>query len=149
MKKFLLFLTMFLVGCTSVNIPNYIPDKYPYKKTIYGDYAKVFKATEQTLNEFGWMITGRADPSVFERSTSEGSRPTQQTLLFTKVRETSLVVGSRYARLNAYVRSSDDKTCEVEIRYVTISSTSVKNFYNYRKDHLIERMFKRIEELTK
>ena len=149
MKKFILFLAIFLVGCTSVNIPNYIPDKYPYKKTIYGDYGKVLKATEQALDEFGWAITSRADPSVFERSASDDQHLTKQTLIFTKVRETSLVVGSRYARLNAYVRSTDDKSCEVEIRYVTISSTSVKNFYNYRKDHLIERMFKRIEELTK
>ncbi len=149
MKRLSLLLTIFLVGCTSVNIPNYIPDKYPYKKTLYGDYGKVVRATEKTLGEFGWTITSRNDPSIFERTNAEDQHRNNQILIFTKVRATSLVVGTRYARLNAYVRSADDKTCEVELRYVTISSTSVKNFYNYRKDHLIERMFKRIEGLSK
>src|SRR5262245_32039360 len=133
MKRFILLIGVFLVGCASVNIPNYIPDKYPYKRTYYADYAKVLKATEQTLDEYGWDVTGQADPSVFERTSEDQANPSKQTLIFTKIRSTSLVVGSRYARLNAYVRSPDDKTCEVEIRYVTVSSMSVKNFYNYRK----------------
>ena len=146
MKCWFLSLLLFFVGCSSVNIPNYIADKYPYKKTFYGEYSEILKATEQALKEFGWDITGRADPNVFER-VSSGDKIRQQTLLFTRIRETSLVVGSRYARLNAYIRSGDDHNCEVEIRYVTVSSTTVKNFYNYRKDHLIEKIFKRIEDL--
>lgn len=146
MKYWVLGLLFCLVGCSSVNIPNYIPDKHPYKKTFYGEYSEVLKAAEQTLKEYGWEITGRADPNVFER-TASGDKIGEQTLLFTRIRETSLVVGSRYARLNAYIRSGDDHSCEVEIRYVTVSSTTVKNFYNYRKDNLIEKMFNRIEEL--
>jgi len=147
MKRLVLSLVVFFLGCSSVNIPNYIPDKYPYKKTFYGDYAQILGATEQTLKEYGWEVTSRADPNVFERSSS-ADKIGHQTLLFTRVRETSLVVGSRYARLNAYVREGDDHSCEVEFRYVTVSSATVKNFYNYRKDHLIEKMFKRIEDLT-
>ena len=149
MKKLFILAIIFLVGCTSVSIPNYIPDSHPYKKTFYGDFGKVLTATEETIKAYGWNITGRADPSVFERNNGDDSHLTKQVLLFTKIRETSLVVGSRYARLNAYVRSAGDNTCEVEFRYVTVSSTSVKNFYNYRKDHMIDRMFKRIENLTK
>ena len=149
MKKTAILVLFFLMGCASTNIPSYIQDKYPYKRTFYADFDKVYKATAQTLLKYGWTVTGTSDPSVFERSSSTDDSQNKQILIFTDIRQTSLFFGTRYARINAYIRTQSDHSTEVEIRYLTISSMSFKNFYNYRKDKLIERMFKHIEALSK
>ena len=146
MKKILSsFLLLTLVGCASIHIPNYIQDKNPYKRTFYAQYNEVRETTVQALKKFGWTIEKETEPSLFERQRGSGGDE-RQILLFTKIRETSLFVGSRYARINVYLRAAANNETEVEIRYLTVTSAMFKSFNSYKNDRAVERIFKHIEE---
>ena len=147
MRKFLfLLLILCFSGCMSVNMPHYIQDKNPYKKTFYSNFNDVLKTTLETLKELGWVLSKKVDPTVFERTTETNESQTNQILLFTEIRQTSLFIASRYARINVYLRSGTENTTEVEIRYLTVNSFPFKNFYNYRNDHAIEQIWKLIKK---
>lgn len=144
MKKILfVFLLLALGGCASVTIPNYIRDRYPYKRTFYAPFDEVRAAVVQTFEELGWRIGRESEPALFERQRESGRR---QTLLFTEIRQTSLFVASRYARINAYVAATADNETEVEIRYLTVTSMPFKRFDGYRNDRAVKRIFKHMEK---
>lgn len=145
MKKYFLFsLLVFLIGCASIDIPNYIKDENPYRKNFNASYDDVLEATKQALTDSGWEITKSSDPAIYDQSLvlkKEG----KQVLIFTDVRELGLVVGTRYARINTYVQSIQDDVTEVEIRYITANSVGFKTFYNYTHDQSVKRLFYLIE----
>lgn len=137
--------SLFVYGCASVHIPDYIPDEHPYRRIFYADFSTTLTTTAQSLESLGWPIAKTAEPAVFERSRLTEGGERKQTLLFTEIRQTPLFLGTRYARINAYLRAVTDHTTEVELRYLTITSVPFKSFYNYRKDHFIKRVFQEIE----
>lgn len=146
MKKiFLILIMIFLTGCASVNIPKYIVDENPYKKKFYSEFETTLKVTVSTLKDFGWEVEEITKPSVFERAKDLGVE-NQQVLLFTNIRETSMFLGSRFARLNVYVRSGTDNISEVEIRCITVNSVVYNKFTSYKKDSAVERIFDKIQE---
>ena len=52
MKKFLwVVLLLSFTGCVSINIPNYIQDRNPYKKTFYGPFDKVQEAITKAFED--------------------------------------------------------------------------------------------------
>ena len=146
MKKILgSLLLLCLIGCSSVRVPNYIRDQYPYKRTFYAPFDQVHATVAETFQESGWVIEKESEPSLFERQRGpENDR--KQILLFTKIRQTSFFVGSRYARMNAYLWETADKETEMEIRYLTVTSILLKSFNSYRNDKAVEDIFKRIDE---
>lgn len=148
-KSSLIILILALVGCASVVIPNYIQDVNPYKKKFYGKFDEVLGATTKTLEDFGWIISNTADPAVFERNRKLEDSADQQTLILTEMRQTAFFVGSRYGRINVYLRTSSDNAVEIELRYVTVTSFPFKNFKNYKNDGVADRIFKHIEFLLK
>ena len=135
-----------LAGCASISIPNYIQDEHPYKKKFYARFDDVLKAASQTLTALGWEVDGTSDPSVFERQRAVADPLEKQVLLFSKLRQTPLFIGSRYARLNLYLQSSPDNTTEVEIRTLTVTTLIFKKFTLYRDDRVAEILFREIEE---
>lgn len=147
MKKFFaIILLLTISGCASVIIPNYIHDKFPYKQTYYASFNKVYESAVKALEDFGWAVEKESDPALFERERDIGDNNQEQTLLFTEIHQFSFFIGSRYTRLNLYLRVTADKATEVEIRYLKVTSVLFKNFYNYRSDHSADRIFRRIEE---
>ena len=138
-----------LIGCASVTVPNYIRDEHPYRKTFYAPFDTVLDATVHALEDFGWKVAKTTEPSVFERNKDTDKPGVKQLLLFTDVREMALIVGTRYARMNIYVQSAADNSTEVELRYLTVTSVSLKNFQNYRNDRYAGKFFARIESLLK
>lgn len=149
-KRILFWISVFTVmGCASVTIPNYIRDEHPYHKKFYAPFDTVLEAAVHALEDSGWQVTKRTDPSVFERNKDAGTSGVQQILLFTDVRQMPLFVGTRYARMNIYLQSTAENTTEIELRYLTITSVSLKNFQNYRNDRFAEKFFARIETLLK
>ncbi|MBU1995567.1 MAG: hypothetical protein KKF78_00255 [Candidatus Omnitrophica bacterium] len=146
MKKIILILMVFvLCGCATVNIPNYIKDENPYKQKLYAEFDTTLKATVNTLNDFGWEVEEITKPSVFE-ITKEANKESQQVLLFTKVRQTAMFLGSRFTKMNVYVRSGSDNVTEVEIRCFTFNSVVFNKFTSYKKDRAVEKIFKHIQE---
>jgi len=145
-QKFLIVGIFFIfTGCTSITVPEYIQDKNPYKHKFYASFDNVLEASVQVLEESGWKVAKESDPAVFERSQS-GIDSNQSILLFSKVRQNALFLGTRYARINVYLRSSENQDItEVEIRYITINSTLLKTFENYNHDHAVSRLFSKIE----
>ena len=138
-----------LMGCASVTIPNYIRDEHPYRKTFYASFDTVLDAAVHALEDSGWKVAKTTEPSVFERNKDADKPGVKQILLFTDVRQTALIFGTRYARMNIYLQSAADNSTEVELRYLTVTSASLKNFQNYRNDRYAEKFFGRIESLLK
>ena len=146
MKKIVLIVCMaVLTGCSTIDIPQYLQDKNPYQKTFYKSFDKTLEATRQALAELGWKVAKETQPSVYERNRVVEEGEGQAILIFTDVRRTPFFLGSRYARLNIYLRGGE-KVAEVEIRYLTISSLTFKTFRSYKNDAATERIFKKIEE---
>lgn len=144
-KAFLLVSVLFLAGCVSTKLPQYLSDVNPYKKEFYAPFAQAAHAAQTALTEAGWKISGEGNPSVYEQSAGQRS---QETILFTEVRQTPLFLGSRYYKVNVILRSNDTMT-EVEIRYLTITAVPFKNIESYRNDKAVEKLFERIAELLK
>ena len=147
MKKFLsILLILFLAGCASITIPNYIHDKHPISKTFYAPYDQVHTVTLKALSDLGWNVEKEADPALYERGRQFQDTSRQQTLIFTDINQLSFFAGSKYARLNVFLRVTADKATEVEVRYLKVTSVMFKTLYNYKNDRLVERFFNLIEE---
>ena len=148
MKKFLLSLLLLsLTGCATVSIPNYINDKHPYTREFYASYDEVLAAVTQTLVQLGWKVSKPMNPAIYEQTDlkEEG----KEAFLYTEIRQTSFFIGSRYGRMNVFVRPGSDKRYEVELRYLTVTSLPFKAFNNYRQDSLARQIFKKLEEKLK
>ena len=148
MKRLSILVAVLLFcGCASISVPNYIQDDYPYKKKFYGTYEDILNTSTQMLLDFGWEISNSNDPNVFERVAVSSGQEDRRVLLFTELRQSSWFLGSRYARVNVYIRSGGNNTAEVEIRFMTITSVLFKQFKSYKNDALAERMFTRVQDL--
>jgi len=147
MKRFLSIpLLLTLIGCASITIPNYIHDKHPSLETFYAPYDQVHTATLKVLGDLGWRIEQEADPALYERERQSQEMSRQQTLIFTDINQLSFFAGSRYARLNVFLRVTADKATEVEVRYLKVTSLMFKTLYNYKNDRLADRIFEHIEK---
>ncbi|HOW36028.1 MAG TPA: hypothetical protein PL155_06420 [Candidatus Omnitrophota bacterium] len=149
MKKMgLILLVVFLSGCVTVKIPKYLQENFPYKKKFYARYEETLTATQQALKDLGWTVSEVANPTAFERQAETKDTPAQEVLIFTEVRQTPLILSSRYMSLNVYVRAAGDST-DVEIRYISVMPILFKSVKNYKNDPVVDKVFDRISELLK
>ncbi len=144
-KIFWIVCLVFLYGCATARIPQYLADRNSYKKHFYASFDDALQASRTALHDLGWEITSEGDPAVYE----EGDpREARQIILFTEVRQTAMFLGSRYARINIILRTKSEGT-EIEIRYLTINSIPFKNIESFRNESAVQRVFERIDELLK
>jgi hypothetical protein len=144
-KKVLLISLLFFLGCTTATIPVYLRDKKPYVRRYYTNYDTTLAAVNATLKDLGWVAEKSVDPAVYEQARST-DLDEKQLLIITEVRQTPLVVGTRYARMNIFLRSKKEIS-EVEIRYLTMSSVTFKTVKDYANDSEVKRIFGRLEEI--
>lgn len=138
-----------LIGCTTVNIPNYIKDDHPYTHLVYADFNAAIEATTQALADSGWVVIDQSDPTVFEHSSiqHEGGR---ETLLFTDIKERSFFLGTRYSRINVYLRStSQPNETELELRFIAISSLTFAEMKKYKNPRAAAKIIEDIEKHLK
>ncbi|MCC6759185.1 MAG: hypothetical protein IT395_06140 [Candidatus Omnitrophica bacterium] len=146
MKKFSLILAcLFLTGCATTNMPSYLQPKKPYIKRYYSNYDKTLSSVKSILTELGWGLEEATDPGVYEH-TRFNDLDENKLLLVTAVRPTPMLVGTRYARMNIYLRSKKEVS-EVEVRYLTTTSTALNNFSTYNNDGAVKRFFARLDEV--
>jgi hypothetical protein len=146
MKKTTLILALlFFTGCATTDIPSYLQPKKPYLKRYYANYEKSLSSVKTILAELGWTLEESTDPGVYEH-TRFNDLDENQLLLVTAVRPTPMLVGTRYARMNIYLRSKKDVT-EVEVRYLTTTSTALNNFSTYNNDSAVKRFFERLTDV--
>ncbi len=146
-KFIITILFVFLsAGCSRVVITNYIKDENPYKKVLPANFALVLDAATRALTQSGWVVAETTDPAIFERQRAIGDQNIKQLLIMTDIRHTALFVGSRYARVNVFLRMISEENTEVEIRYLTVTSIPFKSFQNYKKDKFVKRLFAKIQE---
>ena len=145
MKKAYWALTfIFFMGCTTATIPSYLPDNQPYTMRFYADYERTLETISQSLKDLGWKIEKTTNPIIYEQNLIETVNQ-QQALIITEVRQTPMVVGTRYARLNVFLRSQENVS-DVEIRYLTITSLPLKSIRSYENKGAVERIFGHIKE---
>ena len=145
MKKYLLVLLFICWGCSSANIPAYLQSKNPYEQRFFAGHDKTLAAIIQTVEDLGWVIEEKTDPIVYEQREFNDLHE-NDVLIITATRQTPLFLGTRYARLNVYLRSKKNIS-EVEIRYLTVTSVVFKNFKDYRNDSEVRRIFDYIDEV--
>lgn len=145
MRKFVLIILVFLTGCTTAQIPQYLQADHPYMRRFYADFEQTQAAINQALTDLGWEIEKTTDPLVYEESVVN-NLDGQKVLIMTKIRQTPLFLGTRYAKMNIYIRSKN-KISEVEIRYYTVTSLPLRNLDSYRNDSAAERILKHIGEV--
>lgn len=144
MKKMIgLVLIMVVAGCSAAITPPYIQDKNPFKKRFYATFGEARVAIERTLKDSGWQIAEAVDPVVYEQSDTNDLTE-NQLLMVTEQKTTSLWTGSRYSRLNVFLRSQKNIS-EVELRYFTVRHTAVRNFRRYGDKKVLEKIMGRIE----
>ena len=144
-KAISLLAVMFLAGCATTSMPSYLQPKKPYVKRYYAKYDQSLTAVKKVLTELGWTVEESTDPGVYEH-TRFNELDENQILVVTSVRPTPMVVGTRYARMNIYLRSKKDMS-EVEVRYLTTTSTALNNFSTYNNDGAVKRFFIRLDEV--
>jgi phosphoribosyl-dephospho-CoA transferase len=133
-------------GCVTVQMPQYLKDKNPYHQEFYTSYDKALSATTQALEKLGWKITKQANPVVFENDSAAPEVQPRQIILFTNVRQTSMLISSRYTMLNVLVKENNEKV-EIEIRYYSVLSFTFKNMESYKNDGLVNKVFDEIAKL--
>ncbi|MFH1360525.1 MAG: hypothetical protein ABIJ41_05755 [Candidatus Omnitrophota bacterium] len=147
MKKVIcLILFMVCAGCVTVKIPKYLRDEFPYEKKYYASYEDTLNATLEALKNLGWKISDTSHPAVFEQEGLIPGEESKQILIFTNVRQTPLLLSSRYMSLNIYVWSLN-KSTDVEIRYFSVTPALFKSIQSYKNDPVVEKIFNRISEL--
>ena len=146
-KKYfsILFFSIYLAGCASIFLPAYLQDKNPYIRRFYSNYDESLEAINKTLKDFGWESDKALDPLVYERQHAT-DLDEQQTLILTKTRQTPMFIGTRYARMNIYLRSKKGIS-EIEIRYLTTTDLFFRGLKSYRNDSATNRIFTHLEEL--
>ena len=145
-KIFFILILLFLTGCATVEIPQYVQDQHPYKETFYSSFEDAVEGTSQALEQFGWKIANHYDPGVFEQNKENIGPEAKQIVLSTEVRQMPFFLGTRYARVNAHIYSLEHSSTAVEIRYLTVTSVPFKSFNSYRNDRAAERILKTIKE---
>ncbi len=129
-------------GCVSVQIPQYLQDKHPYKREYFAAYEETLAAVTKVLKNTEWKIASRADPVVFEAAQNKSSED-RRILLFTENKQTSMFLFSSYSQLNIYVRALTNST-EVEIRYEAVVPVPFKQFRTYRNDSFVNKLLNQI-----
>ncbi len=144
MKKLtFIFLIFFISGCVTVKLPKYLQDRHPYRKEFFADYDRIVSATQGAVEHYGWKISERTNPSVFEQTTDSTSRGV---LFFTEVRETPLFLSSKYISLNVFLKSIDGGAA-VEIRYLSSTPFFFTTIRNYRNDRVAQNIFDQINQM--
>lgn len=141
------FLILFLAGCSTTVIPEYLQERGPYSRRVYGDHPKILSAVKQSLEDMGWAIEKEADPADYEQAFEKNPQG-EQILIITGTRATPMFLGTRFARMNIYIRCGND-VADIQVRYMTITSAFFQNFKSYRNDAAVERFLTRIEEQLK
>ncbi|MFA5060478.1 MAG: hypothetical protein WC676_07625 [Candidatus Omnitrophota bacterium] len=148
MKKILsIAMALLLAGCVTVKIPKYLQDEFPYKKQYFHNFDDTLAATTKALENLGWRISETTHPSVFEHGPDTQESGPRQVLIFTEVRQTPLILSSRYMSLNVYLKQADGNSTDVEIRYVSVMPVLFKSVQNYKNDSVVYKIFDQISEL--
>ncbi len=139
----LVMLLAVCAGCVSVQIPQYLQDKHPYKREYFATYEKTLTAVTKVLKNTEWKIASSADPVVFEATAQNKNSEHRRVLLFTENKQTSMFLFSSYSQLNIYVRALTNST-EVEIRYEAVVPVPFKQFRTYRNDSFVNKLLNQI-----
>lgn len=134
-----------MCGCTTITVGNYIQSDHPYARKIYGDYDKIVTVIRQVMEKNGYKITGESYPSVYERPVDVRQETPKDLLLFSVIRQHSLIIYSSYTHVNVYIRSIIEGA-DVEVRFGKITSTWVKQIHSSRNDRLGNKILNEIEQ---
>ncbi|OGX08257.1 MAG: hypothetical protein A2Z88_07855 [Omnitrophica WOR_2 bacterium GWA2_47_8] len=151
MKKHILFLVLlsFSLGCVGVKIPKYLSQKSPYAKKLYVNFEEAVRLTEKALTDLKWSIDEKVDPAMYEQDMASLEPDQKRIMIFTKVRQTPLFLGTCYAKMNILLNASNDGTTQMEIRYLTVNSFTVRNIESYKNEAAANKIFEYIDRLIK
>ncbi len=101
MRRWMMAVCIFaglFAGCTSIQVPGYLQDKNSSTRQFYADFKRTSQAVRLALSDLGWEIEDEVLPEVYEVSSQQGIQ--EELLMITKIRQTSFLIGTRYARFN-------------------------------------------------
>jgi hypothetical protein len=145
MKKFILLSLIFLAGCASVSVPNYIQPEHPYKRIVYGNYDEVLAAVKGVLKEERWSIVKETHPALYERNATYDEQDKEHALIFTGVKQHSRLLYSSFNHLNVYINRMAEGM-ELDVRYEGVTDLFIKKIHHYRNDRLADRFLNLVEQ---
>lgn len=137
-------LVLLFCGCTTVNVGHYIKSDHPYNKKIYGNYDVIINTIRDVLAKNKYKVVAESFPSVYERPVDERKETPQDVLLFTEVRQHSMILFSSYTHLNVYVRAITEGA-DVEVRFGKVTALLFKKIQSARNDRLGKSILDQIE----
>ena len=137
-----LCLAVIVSGCTVVQVPMYLPDDKVFTQRVYVDFETALNAVRMAVADFQWDVSSEVPPEMYEVDSE--SQTEKEILLITDIKNTHLFVGSRYARMNIYIRSTG-AVSEIEFRYMVVNSMVVWKPRTYGSQNLADRFFARVE----
>ena len=145
-RLLVLLLALICTSCVSVKIPRYIENESSYKRKFYASFDETLEAAQTTLADEGWTVVETKDPRIYEQNSNYDSTTGKQLVLFTETRQTSLILFSRYSNLNAFIRSLDKSSTEVEIRYYSATLLLIHTFKSTKNDRFVDHLLDQIAQ---
>ena len=129
------------MGCSIRPPTQYVHSDYPYQHRFYGSYEQVMDAIKAVLWSQQWVITGQADPSVYDHTKKLTDASRQQAMIFAE--QSNKIWGTRYKlrQMNIIVTEVSDVEVVVELRFVEFSRIIGKQIRDYNDDSLIKTIF--------
>lgn len=144
MRVIPIMMLLFLTGCSTVQIPNYIKADHPYIRRVYGSFDQVSTAVKAVLAQEGFKVEKETAPDVYERDSRDQQEGAKGSLVLTDVKQYSRILYSSYVHLNVYLRQLADGV-EVEIRYGKVTTVLFRQLKGTRNDGYARRLLDRIE----
>lgn len=148
MKRIIiLLLALILAGCVSVEIPAQIKEEFTYTKVFKTDFDSAISAASYALEDLGWHIAYVSKTTLTKKDRTLDNKPRYQAYIFTKIKQTQLIITSVYSTFNLRVESLDDNSIEIGVRYLRV--IPIPPFYNkktsYKNDRLVKKLYAVIE----
>ena len=141
-------LLVVIMGCVTLEMPKYLEEEFQYRKNFDANFNATFAASVNALESLGWKVAETESLPVFKSGAIDESSQEYTALIFTEIKQRSLFIFSTYLTLNVYVRSIDENSSEVEIRYLSI--TAFPPFFKEkridRNDGLVNKIYRKIDK---
>jgi transketolase len=152
MKKIVIFfLSIILVGCVTIEIPEQIKEEYAYTRIFKGNFETSIDAASKALKDLGWKVSYVSRSMLTKKDRVLDNKPIQQAYIFTDIKQTLLLFTSSYSIFNVRIKVIDEANTEIGVRYLSV--TLIPPFYNkkisYRNDKLVKKLYRNIQRYLK
>lgn len=133
-----------VLGCASVPIPAYLPDRKPFYHRYYATHADVKAAVTQVLMDRGWILRLETSPQVYELDLKR-ARMEKEVLLMAEIQRSRMFFAHSQESINFYIYSTGNVS-DVEMRYLAVNYRMGLTTKSYGQLRMAQQFFQWIEQ---